>query len=57
MTGTMMRLVLVAVALAMLVATCAREDGEPDPPVRPLVPCHRDAGSDDPLACPPDAGP
>lgn len=52
-------LVLLAFAFALAtLATCARDDGEPDPPVRSLVPCHPDAGADDPLACPPpgDAG-
>ncbi|HUJ59121.1 MAG TPA: hypothetical protein VLX92_11535 [Kofleriaceae bacterium] len=50
-------LILLALVLAALVATCTREDGEPDPPVRQLVPCNPDAGAGDPLACPPiDAG-
>jgi hypothetical protein len=45
------------VLFALLAAACNKEDGEPDPPVHELVPCHPDAGSDDPLACPPvDAG-
>jgi hypothetical protein len=54
----MKTLTLVMLALLVSVATCNQEDGEPDPPVRELVPCHPDAGSDDPLACPPpvDAG-
>lgn len=44
------------VALVAL-ATCAREDGQPDPEPQVLVPCHPGAGEDDPLACPPvDAG-
>ena len=49
---------LVIVALLIAIATCTKDDGEPDPPVRGLVPCHPDAGSDDPLTCPPpvDAG-
>ncbi len=50
------------IALALLVlasiASCSDDTGQPDPPVQQLVPCHRDAGPDDPLACPPpsDAG-
>jgi hypothetical protein len=53
----MTKLVL-AIVVAMAAYACTREDGEPDPPVQTLVPCHPDAGSDDPLACPPpvDAG-
>jgi hypothetical protein len=45
--------VLVA-ALAAL-ATCSREDGQPDPPTQVLVPCDPRAADGDPLACPPDA--
>ena len=45
--------VLVA-ALAVL-ATCDREDGQPDPPTQVLVPCDPKATDGDPLACPPDA--
>ena len=54
----MKTLTIVTLALLAFVATCNKDDGEPDPPVRALVPCHPDAGSDDPLACPPpvDAG-
>lgn len=52
--------IMIAISIVLglgLVATCAREDGEPDPPVQQLVPCHPDAGPGDPLACPtPDAG-
>jgi hypothetical protein len=45
-----------AVAAAVALATCTREDGTPDPPVQQLVPCHPDAGAGDPLACPPRDG-
>ena len=50
----MTRLVLcLAIAAAVLGITCAREDGEPDPPVQVLVPCDPTAMPGDPLACPP----
>jgi hypothetical protein len=54
----MKAIALVILAILIAIATCTKDDGEPDPPVRGLVPCHPDAGSDDPLACPPpvDAG-
>ncbi len=39
--------------LGSVLLFCTREDGLPDAPLRQLVPCDRDAGSDDPLACPP----
>jgi hypothetical protein len=32
---------------------CTREDGLPDPPPQQLLPCQPDAGSEEPLACPP----
>jgi hypothetical protein len=53
-----MKKLALAVVVAMAVYACTQEDGEPDPPTQHLVPCHPDAGSDDPLACPPavDAG-
>lgn len=34
------------------IGACTREDGLPNPPVRALVPCERDAAAEDPLACP-----
>ena len=46
---------VLAIALLPLVASCARDDGSPDPPVQPLVLCDTDAGAGDPLACPPAA--
>ena len=48
--------VFVALGGAALNA-CSREDGQPDPPPQVLVPCDRDAGEGDPLACPPGAYP
>ena len=50
-----LRAALVAV-IALACARCANENGEPDPPVRGLVPCNPDAGSGDPEACPPRDG-
>ena len=47
---------LLLLALVGVLATCARDDGEPDPQPQHLVPCHHDAGPDDPLACPPPDG-
>ena len=47
-------LALLVAALAAL-ATCSREDGQPDPPTQVLVPCDPKAPDGDPLACPPDA--
>jgi hypothetical protein len=44
---------LIVLALLIAIATCTKDDGEPDPPIRELVPCHPDAGNDDPLVCPP----
>ena len=43
----MKRLVLACLLLGLCAATCAREDGQPDPPQQVLVPCD---------ACLPDAG-
>jgi hypothetical protein len=51
----MKAIALVILALLIAIATCTKDDGEPDPPVRGLVPCHPDAGIDDPLACPPNS--
>jgi hypothetical protein len=51
------RVAAIVLLLVIACARCANEDGEPDPPVRGLVPCNPDAGSGDPEACPPrDAG-
>ena len=47
-------LLVLGLAIATLV-TCARDDGEPDPPLQTLVPCDPTAAVGDPLACPPDA--
>lgn len=45
-----MRIALVCLVLSLLaLATCAREDGNPDPAPQVLVPCIGQA-------CPPDAG-
>jgi hypothetical protein len=45
------------IVVALACTRCASETGEPNPPVRGLVPCNPDAGSSDPEACPPlDAG-
>jgi hypothetical protein len=47
-------LFVLAAAIAALV-TCARDDGQPDPPLQTLVPCDPSGAAGDPLACPPDA--
>jgi hypothetical protein len=49
-----MKLLLVVV-VASLAITCARDDGQPDPPTQVLVECdpHEPLGA--PLACPPPA--
>lgn len=47
--------VLVAATALGMLATCDREDGQPDPPTQVLVPCDPKAPDGDPLACPPDA--
>jgi hypothetical protein len=52
-----MKLLAACLVALVALATCAREDGQPDPEPQVLVPCHPDASEDDPLACPPvDAG-
>jgi hypothetical protein len=49
--------VLFALVCGLSIYACARDDGEPDPPLQTLIPCDPDAGVDDPLACAPvDAG-
>ena len=45
-------LVLIVLAAAAVGLTCAREDGEPDPPTQVLVPCDEGAPAGDPSACP-----
>lgn len=52
---TRLEAVLGTVLLGASLLFCSREDGRPDPPLRPLVPCVPDAGSDDPLTCPKEA--
>jgi hypothetical protein len=54
----MKTIIAAVIALASLIAlaTCARENGLPEPEPQVLVPCDPDASEDDPLACPPDAG-
>ena len=50
-------LALIVLTAAAVGITCAREDGEPDPPIQVLVPCDEGAPAGDPSACPPvDAG-
>ena len=54
----MNKITMLAILIALVTsATCARENGEPDPEPQVLVPCDEAATEDDPLACPtPDAG-
>ncbi len=49
---TRLAMILCTALLCAGLLFCTREDGLPDPPLRQLVPCAPDAGSDDPLACP-----
>lgn len=50
---TRLAIVLCTMLLGASLLFCTREDGLPDPPLRQLVPCVPDAGSDSPLSCPP----